>query len=61
MFERRINGRIYHVQSHHKTKIEADKEAAWLRKNGKHARIFSAAMWAKHYGDKSARWLVYTY
>jgi len=60
MFEKKIGGRIYHVQSHHKTKAEADKEAKWLRKNGKSARVFESKMWAKHYGDKTVRYLVYT-
>lgn len=60
MFERKINGHIFHVQSHHKTKASADKEAEWLRKNGNPARIFKSKMWAKHYGDKSVRYLVYT-
>ncbi len=61
MFERKIGGHIFHVQSHHTTKASADKEAKWLRKQGKHARIFKSKMWARHYGDKSVHWLVYTY
>jgi len=54
MFEKKIDGYIFHVQSHHKDKASADKEAKWLRKNGKPACIL-----AKHYGDKSVRYLVY--
>jgi len=60
MFERVINGDTFHVQSHHKTKDSANKEAQWLRKQGNRARVVSGKPWAKHYGDSSIRYLVLT-
>jgi len=60
MFERKYNGHIYHVQSHHKTKDSANKEANWLRKQGNKARVVDGKPWAKHYGDKSVRYIVLT-
>ena len=60
MFERKIDGHIFHVQSQHKTKSGADKEAEWLRKHGNKARVVSGKPWARHYGDNSIRYLVLT-
>ena len=60
MFTQKWDGKIWHVQSHHTTKASATKEALWLRKMGNRARIASGTPWAKHYGDKSIRYLVYT-
>jgi len=57
---RHWGGKIWHIQSHHKEKATAVKEAKWLRKQGNRARVVVATPWAKQYFDKSVRYLVYT-
>ncbi len=48
MSTKTIDGHIFHVQSQHKTKASAKKEAAWLRKMGNRVRIFPGALVGQH-------------